>query len=151
MASWLLFILFSFGVLGIILLYSYVKDKEKTINLLKSKEKKEKNIRRGWWLFLGVGILLTSMCSDAQEGSWFNYVDVYLGVDNIFDVSPMCEQGDLNDKFTSNGGLDFNIYQSYNKRFEWNTHYLHHSCALNTDNLTYDAIGFKITYRLWSK
>ena len=59
------------------------------------------------------------------------------------------EKGDVNDHLTSNGGLVQNIMISDDDNLQLNAKYTHHSCALDPDDRSYDALGAEISYRFW--
>ncbi len=88
--------------------------------------------------------------ADYKKGTWFAYGEGYVGLDHTKHTSPQCVGGS-NDKVTSNGGIRINIYQSYDERFEFNSKYTHHSCAFAIDRNVYDAVGFEVTYKFWSR
>jgi len=103
------------------------------------------------FVLIGIGIAMLSIPVHAAEGKYFAYGEVYLGMDRTFKASPQCDPGIISDKLTSNGGVRINLYQSADKRFEFNTKYTHHSCAFNSDSKSYDAAGVELTYRFWDR
>lgn len=110
-----------------------------------------KQARTGILLFVGIGVLAVLIAEQARgdTGRWFAYGELYLGIDHALKQSPQCERDGPDDKWTSNGGLRVNVFQSGDRRFEVNGKYTHHSCAFNVDRNLYDAVGVEATYRLW--
>lgn len=87
----------------------------------------------------------------SQAGTWFNAGEVYFGIDSTRKVSPQCEAGGVNDRLTSNLGVRMNLFETADQRATWRVRYTHHSCAINPDRTSYDALGFELTYRIWSR
>ncbi len=116
---------------------------------------KGKNVRAGIVMFVGLGVALAFLTmpskSEAVELEYFQYGEVFLGVDNTFTSSPQCKKDQHNERLTSNGGFRFNVLRTTNKKVEVNAKYQHHSCAFNQDDLKYDALGIEIVWKLWSK
>lgn len=118
-----------------------------------------KGILKGPILFVlfGIAVVLISLFASKafskshDEGRWFAYGEVFLGLDVTNKQSPMCEDGDNSSRLTSNGGLRVNVYQSADQLFEWNQKYTHHSCAFNVDDKSYDALGWEFSYKFWGK
>ena len=100
--------------------------------------------------FAAAGILLASISSYVSAG-WFEYGEVYLGVDRTLSHTGTCDEGENSDRMTSNGGLVGNLYRSDDKRFSWNGKLTHHSCISNGDRFIYDAAGFEFRFRGWDK
>ena len=117
------------------------------------------SIGKGAWggikAFVLFGIVVggVAQCVKAGELEWFQYGEVYLGIDAPFSgTSPQCEVGPENgdnDKVTSNGGIRVNGVRYGG--FELNGYYLHKSCAISQDDLVYDAAGIEAVYQLWSR
>lgn len=145
--------LFLGGAILSIILILLVKfgSPKKIIKYFSTKE--GKGVLVGIVLFLGIGgaIALFSPKAEAKELKWFAYSEVFLGLDQTKKISPMCRKGDISDRLTSNGGLRFNILQSGDRRGEFNILYTHHSCALNGDAKSYDALGFQFTYKIHTR
>lgn len=111
-----------------------------------------KGVLVGIATFIGIfifGSILSMFARADDHGRWVNYFDIYAGIEDTFKQSPQCEAGMYSDKLTSNGGIVFNVYESYDKMFNFEGVYRHHSCALNPDSKSYDAVGVQIKYRLW--
>lgn len=142
-------------VLAILLLFTVYKlgGVKKASEYFNSKDGKGILAGIGWFILFAFVLIAVSCqpvsANEDEKIDWFAYGKVYIGVDNTFQVSPQCDPGKVSDKLTSNGGLIVNILQSPDKRFEINSKYTHHSCALNPDNESYDAVGFSLEYRLW--
>lgn len=104
-----------------------------------------------------VAVSLFATCSNnaeasEPEGTWFSYGEVYLGLEwPKNDPSPQCVVEGPDSRGTSNGGIRLNVYRSADERFHAGLKYTHHSCSLNTDRNHYDAIGFELTYRFFSR
>ena len=152
MHSGYLFLLVCIGLAAAALLAVFKKPKH-MINYFKTKE--GKGVLFGIVAFIGAGAIIVFASSamakahDYKTGSWFNYGEVFLGMDNTNKQSPQCHDGNNSSRLTSNGGLRFNIYESGDERFSFNTKYTHHSCAFNSDNKSYDAIGLEASYKFF--
>lgn len=111
------------------------------------------DVARGIVVVLLISVLLVLIASGAraEKGTWFSYVDYFMGLEYPAVQSPQCWAGEVDDKLTSNVGINANIYQSGDKRFYADFVYRHHSCAFNEDRFIYDAPGFELRYRLWQK
>ena len=95
--------------------------------------------------------VITAMFSPAKaesfkNGTWFNDTSVFLGIDHTLKASPQCVQGGIDDRGTSNLGIDQNIWRSVNSVFDINAQYTHHSCVLGKDRNGYDAVGIKFVW-----
>lgn len=88
---------------------------------------------------------------DTRYGSWLNDASVFMGIDRTKKISPQCAAGGYDDRSTSNMGLRLNIWQSPSKNVRFNTQYTHHSCALNPDRNSYDALGVQVEWLIWSR
>jgi len=149
MSSATMFILAVVGIaLGAILVF--IGGPKKAWRYLKENPR----IAQGIIMFTLFGLILASFsqCVNAEEkGVWFPYAEVYLGLDQVKNVSPNCEHGEISDRLTSNGGIRLVMFTSVDERFEWSTKYTHHSCAFNEDRDAYDAIGSEVSYKFWSR
>lgn len=110
-----------------------------------------KNIYNNRWimgvvLFTLILTLPVLVFGEERKLTWLNYTELYAGIDRTFKISPQCLSGAYNDRMTSNGGIKQNILMSYDKDFSLNTKYTHHSCAINNDRNSYDAIGLELLY-----
>ncbi len=80
----------------------------------------------------------------ADEVRYFAHTQIFAGVENTQKVSPMCYEGGVNDRLTSNLGVrqhllgyaDVDLYAQVT----------HHSCATNRDLHGYDAYGVQATW-----
>ncbi len=113
-----------------------------------------KKVLNGIVVFIVFGLFFALVFSNKasaneETGKFLAYGEVYLGMDYTGKISPQCYSDGPDNRLTSNGGLRVNIFQSHDKRFEFNTKYTHHSCAFNADRESYDAIGIEFSYRLW--
>lgn len=93
----------------------------------------------------------STLFASKAKADWFQDGSVYFGLDHTKGTSPQCVTGEGNDKATSNLGLRFNIYESPDHRFRFNTKYTHHSCAFSSDRNGYDAVGIEFEYKFWSR
>lgn len=148
-----LFLLTILAFVGVYFIWAFGR-----ISVMKEyfKTKAGKRVLSGVIVFILSGALVVVISevarADIPKGTWFNYGEVFLGVDWTYqNPSPQCKDDGPDSRGTSNGGIRFNIYESYDKRFHFNTKYTHHSCALNSDRNQYDAIGFEINYRFFSR
>lgn len=80
---------------------------------------------------------------------WFAFGEAYIGLDHTSNLSPQCEPGGNNDKWTSHGGFRANIIQTSDQVVAFNVKYTHHSCAFNEDRNLYDGVGAELVLRLW--
>lgn len=94
-------------------------------------------------------VLVFANCALSDEDEWFQYGEMYFGIDSTFGESPQCWGGGPSNKLTSNIGLKLNIFRRIDRRVEANIKYTHHSCALNRDRHGYDAIGIEYTYKFF--
>ena len=85
----------------------------------------------------------------ATEWSIINYTTVFAGVDQTKKVSPMCKEGGLDDRLTSNIGINQNLVTI--NGVDVNLQYTHHSCALGKDAKGYDAVGIKAEWTFGRK
>jgi hypothetical protein len=114
-----------------------------------------KGVGIGIILFVGIGLGAVLMSPNAraldlkEDLEYFQYGEVYLGLDSTFKQSPQCQDDGPDNRLTSNGGVIFNIARSKDRIFELNTKYTHHSCAFNSDRNGYDAVGLVATWKLW--
>ena len=118
--------------------------------------KENKGITAGIVIFLGAFIVIASLSllapkvlADDSNFTYFNYGEVYVGMDYTKKLSPQCEKGEYSDRLTSNGGVNVNLVRTKSRRVEANAYYLHHSCAYNEDREQYDAFGIQVTWKLW--
>lgn len=84
-------------------------------------------------------------------GTWFNDASVFMGIDHTKKLSPMCQAGGYDERSTSNMGAKLNVWQSPSGNVRFNTLYTHHSCALNPDNRSYDAVGVQVEWKFWQR
>ena len=83
----------------------------------------------------------------ADEDGWFKKGEVYAGMDYTQRTSPMCTRGGIDDRTTSNLGVEVEVYRKGN--FSIGTRYTHHSCAFGPDDDGYDGVGIQVRFRLW--
>lgn len=95
---------------------------------------------------LGIAFLFPSK-SEALE--YLQSGEVFVGLDYTRKISPMCDVGVNNDKLTSNLGLKAAILTSDDRTTDVSFKYTHHSCAVNPDNKSYDAVGIEVKHILW--
>lgn len=113
---------------------------------------------KDWRGFLGRALLivllltvltfaLNSNANATESPDFFAYGQVSIGVDNVYngDKSPACKDDGLNARLTSSGKVSINLVSWFGT--ELNASYQHHSCVLNGDDETYDAIGIEIIKR----
>lgn len=99
----------------------------------------------------GVLLALAPVMFAAERGTFFKDASAFLGLDHTKKVSPQCEPGGVDDRWTSNMGLRLNVYESSDQRFRANAKYTHHSCMLGEDADGYDAIGIELEYKFWDR
>ena len=84
--------------------------------------------------------------AEEPEVKWFTHTTLFAGVD--YDPSStFCVKGTGDDNLTSNFGLRQNLLKRGDVSVT--TTYTHHSCALNEDKPTYDAIGISVEWTFW--
>lgn len=102
-----------------------------------------------------VGFFLLPKTAHAQglqvPGTWFNDASVFMGIDHTKKLSPMCQAGGYDERSTSNMGVKMNLWQSPSGNVRFNTLYTHHSCAINPDHKSYDALGVQVEWRFWQR
>lgn len=151
MNSELMFLLSIIATLVVMMLIVF-KSPKAILEYFKTKD--GKGILKGIVLAIVFSLLLVVASvafSDEEKGEWFAYGEVYVGMDRTNLQSPQCYSKGKDDKLTSNIGLKSNIYRSFDKKFEFNAKYTHHSCVFNRDNYGYDAVGVEFTYKLWGR
>ena len=145
-----------FGILVGTLMWQFEGDVKKIVAYFK----KEVGILWGIIVFTGSFIiiaLLTLLLSSKAEANgfkelkYFQYAEVYIGMDYTKKLSPQCYKGEYSDRLTSNGGVRMNLIQTSSKRVEVNTYYLHKSCAYNRDREGIDAGGVELVWKLWQR
>lgn len=82
-------------------------------------------------------------------GRFFTRGYVFLGLDYTKKISPMCDAGFYNDRLTSNMGAGVVLWQ-VTPRASLHLVYTHHSCAINPDAKSYDAIGARIHWDIYN-
>lgn len=95
---------------------------------------------------LGIALLFPAK---AEALEYFESGEVFVGLDYTKKISPMCDQGINNDRLTSNLGLNASLITSDDHRTVISAKYTHHSCAVNPDNKSYDAVGIEVKRILW--
>lgn len=102
-----------------------------------------------------VGYFVLGRTAHAQSlqipGTWFNDASVFMGIDHTRKLSPMCSAGGYDERSTSNMGAKLNVWQSPSGNVRFNTLYTHHSCAINPDHKSYDAIGVQVEWKFWQR
>lgn len=96
-----------------------------------------------------IGLLLSLIYQKAVAEEWryFDRTTIFAGIDHdlhIFDIPVFCDRGDINDTLTSNIGVRQHIFGRGG--IDFLAQYTHHSCVLNKDKPTYDAVGFAIEW-----
>lgn len=84
-------------------------------------------------------------------GTFFNDASVFMGIDRTRKQSPQCHAGGYDDRSTSNMGFRVNVWQSPSKNVRVNAQYTHHSCAINPDRNSYDALGVQVEWLIWNR
>jgi hypothetical protein len=111
---------------------------------------KENSVWKDWRIFGGIIsaivtllFILYSPKSDAAELTYFEYTQVYVGLDfQIQAEAPECLPGSIEDNITANGGIRQHLIgMNYGWwRVDFTGGYLHHSCAIGKDDKVYDAV-----------
>lgn len=104
-------------------------------------------ILKGIVLAILFAVILAASSKVFAEDGWFTEGEVFAGIDQTFNPSPMCIRGSVDDKATSNIGIRVNVWESGN--FSIRSKYTHHSCAFGEDDSGYDAIGIELVFKLW--
>lgn len=146
-------VMFVIGTLLAAILFTAVAFTRKKINpITYFKTKEGKGVLFGIVMFVGFGTLFSiPSCVKAEELEYLQWSSVYMGLDNTNHQSPMCEDGSISSRLTSNGGIRLNLIESSDDRFTTNLKYTHHSCAFNADDKSYDSIGIETEYKFWTK
>ena len=148
-----LFLGLAIGVLTLLLLVT-VGNPSKIVKYFKTDGK---GAGVGIAMFVGgasVLVILTTLLFPAKakaDVTWFNEAEVFIGLDQTKKLSPMCHEGKYSDRVTSNGGVRLNVMKTTDSVVRVDTHYIHHSCAVNRDDSQYDAVGVQLVYRFWSR
>lgn len=101
--------------------------------------------------FIVAGLFIgTVLYGERAEGAeskvdYLEYTYIFAGVDYEMFTNIFCEKGDVNGKLVSNVGLGQHLVSINDINIE--AKYQHHSCALNRDKPTYDAIGLNMEWR----
>lgn len=93
-------------------------------------------------LFLSISV---AHAEDRYETKWFDYTELFAGVDYTKKSSPSCDLGGVDDRLTSNLGVRQHIVTW--KKVDVVGQYTHHSCAIGEDDRQYDALGAQLVYR----
>lgn len=80
----------------------------------------------------------------ASEAKWFDYSTVFVGLDYTIKENSFCYKGGINDRISSNMGVTQNIWLKGNVNVGFK--YTHHSCAINKDLPSYDAVGIVVEW-----
>lgn len=141
-----LFIGFLFGIFFIALLWVF-KSPKRLKEYFATKE--GKRIAFGIVLVLLISTVAVSVKAEETGVNYFEWGELYVGLDYTKNPSPMCDPGPKSDRLTSNLGFRANILESTDKLFALNGKITHHSCAFNGDAASYDSLGVELTYRFW--
>ena len=97
------------------------------------------------------GAVFGSFKANAQtdmNGTFFNDTSVFMGIDHTFKVSPQCVEGGIDDRLTSNLGINQNVYRTHDKTHAIDLRYTHHSCVFGKDRNGYDALGLHYVWTI---
>ena len=138
------------SVLSITLLWVF---KGKVLDIVKY-FKDNLGVTKGIAMFTGAFILLAVLSlwvreANASQLTYFNYGEIYVGMDYNKRLSPQCERDGPNNRLASNGGVKVNLLRTSSRIVEVNSYYLHKSCAYNEDREGIDSFGFEVTWKLW--
>ena len=93
-------------------------------------------------LVIALGLLIVK--AEAAPVKFFGDTVIFVGLEQTGSTSVFCKAGGVDDKLTSNLGLNQNLLSIRNVNIQ--AQYTHHSCALNKDVAGYDAVGIKIEW-----
>ena len=93
-------------------------------------------------LFFGIS---AAYAKEYKPAVWFDYTELFAGVDYTKKPSPSCEAGGVDDRLTSNIGVRQHIVSW--RGIETVGQYTHHSCVIGEDDRQYDSLGAQIVYR----
>lgn len=95
-----------------------------------------------------IGWVLSALYSvaKADEVKYLQFTEVYAGLEKTFKQSPQCYGGGVDDGLTSSLGVDQHLI-GYGQVYV-SAGYQHHSCAVNRDHYSYDAVGLKVKWRI---
>lgn len=117
------------------------------------KTKDGRGVVAGILIFVVLPLLVVALTliwpskAKAEDGEWFAYAEIFVGLDYVKGNSPQCEPRGPNSNATSNGGARLNVYLTADEKFSFNSKYTHHSCAFSPDSETYDGFGVEAVYR----
>lgn len=141
-------LLFALAILAVVIIWGGFSLRKVNLKEYFS-TKTGKGILKGIILAIAFALLFALFPSKSEAKGWFNYAEVFAGLDYTKNTNPMCVAGEVDERSGSNIGLIFNIYKQ--DRFTLNSKYTHHSCAFGEDNRSYDGLGIELKYRFWSK
>lgn len=95
--------------------------------------------------------ILPGNANAQTRGAWFNDASVFMGIDRTKKISPQCHAGGYDERSTSNMGVRANVWQSPSGNVRLNGKYTHHSCAINPDRNSYDALGVEVEWIVWKR
>jgi len=94
----------------------------------------------------GIVLAMYSVSSHAEKNKWFQYTDVYFGVDYTKKQSPQCDSGGADDRLTSNIGIRQHVVELADD-VDLLASYTHHSCVIGKDRNGYDGVGAAVNWR----
>lgn len=137
------------SVLVLVAVYVLIKTKGDKDTLLEYWQREGKGAVASAMLAIvvigAIGALL-AFSSNAKAGEWFQYTDVYMGIDYTKNQSPQCRDNSLDDRLTSNLGIRQHVY-AFTDNVDLLANYTHHSCVVGRDQNGYDGVGVQINWR----
>lgn len=104
------------------------------------------------FVFFIAGALLfyAADARSSERVKYLHYSTIYAGLEQQLGGSVFCHNDGISDKLTSNLGLKQGLIKY--KGASVYAQYTHHSCALNGDKPTYDAVGLGVEYTIdWGR
>lgn len=99
---------------------------------------------------VGAALLYAADARSSDRVKYLHYSTIYAGLEQQLGGSVFCHNDGISDKLTSNLGLKQGLLKY--KGASVYAQYTHHSCALNKDRPTYDAVGLGVEYTIdWSR
>lgn len=158
MHPFLWFIVSIFSVLIFVILTVLRDDPQGFKNLIRDKVEGKK-VKAGWWMFIGVfiliaaGSLLFSGGSSAEPTAvWLPYGKIEAGIGLDFeDTSIFCKEkkNTSRNRIQSDGRIIIGIVEY--GRFYSHAGFLHHSCVAGVDYSPQDSFTFHAGWYLWDK
>lgn len=133
------------GVAGFLYFYARLKT-DKPIAHLKRNGALKGIIFAFVFFAVGAALFYAADANSSERVKYLHYSTIYAGLEQQLGGSVFCHDDGISDKLTSNLGLKQGLIEY--KGASVYAQYTHHSCALNGDKPTYDAVGLGVEYTI---